>query len=83
MVDHKSERAVARCLGIHRNTVKKMRLFAAPPGYRQMPAPVSTTLAAFKVIINAILEADKQVHVKHRHTAVFIREQLRDENIER
>jgi hypothetical protein len=60
-----------------------MRLFAAPPGYRRMPAPVSPMLAAFKAIINAILEADKQVHVKHCHTAVRIREQLRDENIRR
>ena len=70
MVENKSERAVARYFGIHRNTVRKMCQFAAPPGYRPTPAPVSPTLAPFVAIIDAILEADKQVHVKQRHTAV-------------
>ena len=80
MVENKSERAVARYFGIHRNTVRKMCQFAAPPGYRRAPAPVSPTLAPFVAIIDAILEADKQVHVKQRHTAVRIRERLHDEH---
>jgi hypothetical protein len=66
MVENKSERAVARYFGIHRNTVRKMCQFAVPPGYRRAPAPVSPTLAPFVAIIDAILEADKQVHVKQR-----------------
>ena len=70
MVENKSERAVARYFGIHRNTVRKMCQFAAPPGYRRAPASVSPTLAPFVVIIDAILEADKQVLVKRRHTSV-------------
>ena len=84
MVENKSERAVTRYFGIHRNTVRrKMCQFAAPPGYRRTPAPVSPTLAPFVAIIDAILEADKQVHVKQRHTAVRIRERLRGEDIGR
>lgn len=55
MVENKSELAVARTFGIHRNTVRKMCQFAAPPGYRR--APVSPTLAPFVAIIDAILEA--------------------------
>ncbi len=76
MVDNKSKRAVARYFGIPRNTVRKMCQFAAPPGYRRTPTPVSPTLDTFLAIIDAILEADKQVHVKQRHTAVRICEWL-------
>ncbi len=79
MVDNKSERTVARYFGIHRNAVRKMCQFAAPPCYRRTPAPVSPTLDKFVAIIDAILEADKQVHVKQRHTAVRSRERLRGE----
>ena len=79
MVENKSERAVVRYFSTHHYTVRKMCQFAAPPGYRRTPAPVSPTLAPFVAIIDAILEADKQVQVKQRHTAVRIRERLRDE----
>jgi hypothetical protein len=48
--------------------VRKMRQFAAPPGYRRTPAPVFPTLAAY---------------VKQRHATVRIRERLRDEDIGR
>jgi len=51
-----------------KNTVRKMCQFAAPPGYRRASAPVSPTLAPFVVIIDAILEADKQVRMKRTHT---------------
>lgn len=80
MVENKSEREVARYFGIHRKTVKKMCQFAVPPGYRRTPSATSPTLAPFVAVIDAILEADKQVHVKQRHTAVRIRERLRDEH---
>lgn len=80
MVEGRSEREVARHFGIHRKTVKKMCQFAVPPGYRRKSAPVSPKLAAFTGIIDAMLEADKQVHVKQRHTAKRILERLRDEH---
>ncbi len=79
MIEGRSEREVARYFGIHRNTVKKMCQYAAPPGYRRKSEPVSPKLAPFTGIIDAILEADKQVHVKQRHTAVRILERLCDE----
>ncbi len=44
--------------------VRKMCQFAAPPRYQGTPTPVSRMLAQFVAIIDAILEADKQVHVK-------------------
>lgn len=80
MVENKSEREVARYFGIHRKTVRKMCQFAVPPGYRRAQSAISPTLAPFAAVIDAILEADKQVHVKQRHTAVRIRERLRDEH---
>ena len=60
MVEGKSERAVACFFGIHRETVKKMCAYAAPPGYRRPHSPVSPTLAPFVPILDAILEADKR-----------------------
>ena len=80
MVEGRSEREVARYFGIHRKTVRKMCQYAAPPGYRRKSESVSRKLAAFTGIIDAILEADKQVHVKQRHTAVRILERLREEH---
>lgn len=80
MVEGKSEREVARYFGVHRQTVKKMCQYAIPPGYRRKSAPVSPKLAAFTGIIDAILESDKTVHSKQRHTAIRILERLRDEH---
>ena len=80
MVDKMSERQAARLFGVHRNTVKKMCQYSAPPGYRRKSESVSPKLAPFTGIINAILEADKQVHPKQRHTAIRILERLRDEH---
>jgi hypothetical protein len=42
------------------------------PGYRRKSEPVSPKLAPFTGIIDAIVEADKQVHVKQRCSAVSI-----------
>ena len=80
MVDQLSEREVARLFGIHRNTVKKICQYAVPPGYQRKREAISPKLAGFTGIIDAILEADKQVHVKQRHTAIRILERLRDEH---
>ena len=80
MVDGKSEREVAREFGIHRKTVKKMCAYSVPPGYRRVRAAVSPKLAPFVPVIKAILDADKTVHAKQRHTAVRILERLRDEH---
>lgn len=80
MVDKCSEREVAKRFGIHRKTVKKMCQYAVPPGYRRKGEAISPKLAPFTGIIDAILEADKQVHVKQRHTALRILERLREEH---
>jgi len=80
MVDKFSEREAARLFGIHRNTVKKMCQYSVPPGYQRKGEAISPKLSPFVGIIDAILEADKLVHVKQRHTALRIMERLRDEH---
>lgn len=80
MIDKCSEREAARLFGIHRKTVKKICQYAAPPGYQRKKQAISPKLAPYTGIIDAILEADKQVHVKQRHTALRIMERLRDEH---
>ena len=80
MVDQCSEREAARLFGIHRKTVKKIGQYAVPPGYQRKNEPISPKLSPFKGIIDAILEADKQVHVKQRHTALRILESCTPKN---
>jgi len=60
MVDGRSEREVARYFGIHRQTVKKMCQYAAPPGYRRKSELVSRKLAPFTGIIDSILERSEE-----------------------
>jgi transposase len=80
MVEGKSEREVARFFGIHRQSVKKMCAYSAPPGHRRPKSTVSPKLAPFVPIIDAILAADRTVHRKQLHTATRILERLRDEH---
>ena len=41
MVDGMSVREASRVFGLHRDTVRKMLKYAAPPGYRRRKAPRS------------------------------------------
>jgi transposase len=80
MVEGLSQRGAARRYGIDRKTVAKMVGFSVPPGYRRTEKPVARKLGALIGIINRILEADKAVLKKQRHTAQRIFERLRDEH---
>src|ERR1700730_4255738 len=77
MVDGLSCREAAKRFGVHRNTIAKMLSFSVPPacGRRDRPASKKLGLAW----IDAILEGDRRVHKKQRHTAHRIFERLRDE----
>lgn len=82
-VQGKSQRAIARETGIHRNTVRKALKADVkndPPKYqltKPKPAPI---LEPFKPIISKILEEDKFSPRKQRHTAKRIFKRLRDEH---
>jgi transposase len=80
MVEGMSVREASRVFGLHRDTVRKMLAYSVPPGYRRQDPPHRPKLAPFTGVIGAILEADRQVPRKQRHTAKRIFERLRDEH---
>ena len=75
-----SRREASRQFGIDRKTVAKILLHSEPPGYRRRQPPKRSKLAPFTDIIDGILEEDRTVHRKQRHTAKRIFERLRDEH---
>jgi transposase len=79
-VDGLSERAAARLFGIDRKTVSKILKHSVPPGYRRSEPPARPKLDPFIPIIDQILEADRALPKKQRHTAQRIFERLRDEH---
>jgi transposase len=79
MVDGLSRREAAKRFGVHRNTITKMLQYSVPPGYRRRERPVSKKLGLYMASIDKILESDRSVHKKQRHTAQRIFERLRDE----
>ncbi len=75
-----SERQAAARFGVSRVTVKKILTHAVPPGYRRSRPPKRPKLDPFTAIIDRILEEDRSVPRKQRHTAKRIFERLRDEH---
>ena len=79
MADGLSRREAAKRFGVHRNTITKMLQYSIPPGYRRRERPASKKLGPYMAWIDNILEGDRSVHKKQRHTAQRIFERLRDE----
>ena len=80
MVEGMSIREASRVFNLHRDTVRKMLAYSAPPGYRRQNPPKRPKLEPFTGIIDRILESDLGVPRKQRHTAKRIFERLRDEH---
>jgi len=74
-----SKRAACAQYEIHWDTLKKILTHTEPPGYRHT-AQRQSKLDPFLPIVHEILESDRQVHRKQRHTAKRIFERLRDEH---
>lgn len=79
-VNGMSERAAARHFGIDRKTVTKILKHALPPGYQRSKPPVRPKLGPFIPVVDQILEDDKRVIKKQRHTAKRIHARLRGEH---
>ena len=79
MVEGLSRREAAKRFGVHRNTISKMLQFSVPPGYRRRERPASKKLGPYMAWIDKVLDDDKSVHKKQRHTAHRIFERLRTE----
>ena len=80
LVGGMSRREAARVFGINRRTVEKMLTFSIPPGYRRDKEIRRPKLDGFTGIIDQILEADRLVPKKQRHTSKRVFERLRDEH---
>ena len=76
MVEGMSIRETARTFGLHRDTVRKMLAYSAPPGYRWQSPPKKSKLKPFTGVIDRILEDDLARPRKQRHTAKRIFERL-------
>ena len=79
MADGLSRREAAKRFGVHRNTISKMLQFSVPPGYRRRERPASKKLGPYMAWIDKVLEDDRAVHKKQRHTAHRIFDRLRAE----
>jgi transposase len=79
LVDGRSQREVAREFGIGRKTIQKMLRYSVPPGYQRQQAVKRPKLGPWLGTIDAILDADKKVPAKQRHTAKRIFEWLKQE----
>ena len=80
MVDGMSTREAARVFGLHRDTVRKMLEYSVPPGYRRQSPPRRPKLDPYRGVIDRILEEDRSLPKKQRHTAKRIYERLRAEH---
>ena len=68
-VDGISEWEAASRFGLARETVRKMLRHTEPPGYRRQEPPERPKLDGFTDIIDLILEEDRTVYRKQRHTS--------------
>lgn len=80
LIDGLSQREAALHFGVSRNTISKMLKHSLPQGYQRKRPPVSPKLGPYTAFIDQILESDRQVLKKQRHTAQRIFERLRDEH---
>jgi transposase len=75
-----SKRSACETYGLGWHTLKKILAHDEPPGYRQSQPREKRKLAPFLLIIQQILEDDRQAPKKQRHTAKRIFQRLRDEH---
>ncbi len=80
MVEGMSTREAARVFGLHRDTVRKMLQYSVPPGYRRESPPRRPKLDPYRGVIDRILDEDRGLPKKQRHTAKRIYERLRAEH---
>ena len=74
-----SRREACRKYNLNFRTIQKILSHPEPPGYGQQTVRDKPQIGPFIPIIHKILEADKKVHKKQRHTGKRIFDRLRDE----
>ena len=79
LVEGVSKRQVLQETGIHWKTLEKILGNSSPPGYRLSEARAEPKIGPYKERIAHILDSDRTVHKKQRHTAKRIFERIREE----
>jgi transposase len=79
LVEGVSKRQIQRETGLHWKTLDKILKHSVPPGYRRRKAIRKPKIGAFVPQIAAILEQDKALPKKQRHTIGRIWQRLRTE----
>jgi transposase len=74
-----SLRQLERDTGIHRQTLRKIRDNSQPPGYQRSKPIEKSKIGPYLGRIKEIIDADKQIPRKQRHTAKKILETLQSE----
>jgi transposase len=77
--EEKSKRGVLRETGLHWTTLEKILQHSEPPGYRLSKERPKPKIGPFLDRIADLLESDKQVPKKQRHTAKRIYERIKEE----
>lgn len=75
-----SKRQACREYEIHWDTLRKILTHEEPPGFQLNAPRKRPVIGPFLSIIREILEADKKVHPKQRHTAKRIFDRLKKEH---
>jgi len=78
LIEHRSKRSVMAEEGLHWETLQKMLAHSRPPGYRRAKK-AERRIDPYVEWVRRVLERDREVPRKQRHTAKRIFERLRDE----
>jgi hypothetical protein len=73
-----SRREAVSVFWLSRDTVRKMCLYLALPGYRRTKPPTKLKLEALLPVIEAFMDAGREAPGKQQHTAKRISKCLRD-----
>lgn len=79
IIEGQSKRSVMRAEGIHWDTLQRMLRHAVPPGYAPRRVLQPRPIEAHLEWIGGVLESDKALPPKQRHTARRLFDRLRDE----
>lgn len=79
LAEGRSKRSVCRQFDIHWDTLIKILEHPEPPGYRQAQPRPKPKIGPFLGVIHEILEGDKKIRRKQRHTARRLFERLKHE----
>ena len=79
LVEGLSRREACRIYKLHWKTLQKILSHSKPPGYRMESERPRPKIGPFLERISEILESDKEVPKKQRHTAKRIYERIKEE----